>query len=151
MSVLQSQYLHKPAPGWDIGRAKCLRLLVHKWGCWAHVECMPSVGDMSWGCDMPGRVVPCQDDMALVSDGLWAAWPVSNGLEGMSEVQTHHLACGMAMETSRGIGGHCRILMMAIWPWRPCLTCVDPPLHMPEARSGHGDASQIVTRVFKSS
>ena len=101
---------------------------------------------MSRGCGMPGHMVPCRDDMALVSDSLRAAQLVSNGLEGMSKVRTHHLACGMAMETSCGIRGHRRILMMAMQPWRPCLTCVDPPLHMPEAYSGHGDASWIVMR-----
>ena len=144
MSVLQSQYLHKPAPGWDIGHAKRLRLLAHKWGCWAHVGCMRSIGDTSQGYDMPGRMVPCWDNMALVSDGLRDAWTASNGLEGVSEAWTRHLACGMAMETSRGIGGRHHILTMAMQPWRPCLICVDPPLRMPEAHSGHGDVSQIV-------
>ena len=84
--------------------------------------------------------------MALVSNGLRAARLVSDGLEGMSEAWTRHLACGMAMEMSCGIGGHRHILMMAMWPWKPCLTCVDLPLHMPEAHSSHSDASQIVMR-----
>ena len=111
-----------------------------------HVGGLRSVRDTSQDCDMPGCVVPCRDDMALVSDGLRAARPASDGLEGVSEARTHHLACGMATETSRGIGGHRCILTMAMRPWRPCLTCVDPPLHMPEAHSSHSDASRIVMR-----
>ena len=105
---------------------------------------LADVGDTSRDCDMPGRVVPCRDDMALVSDGLRAARPASDGLEGVSKVWTHHLACGTAMEMFRGIGGHRHILTMAMQPWRPCLTCVDPPLCMPEAHSSHSDASWIV-------
>ena len=109
-----------------------------------HVGGLANVGDTSRGCDMSGHMVPCRDDMISVSDGLWAAQPVSDRLEGVSKVQTRHLAYGTAMEMSRGIGGHHRILTMAMQPWRPCLTCVDPPLHMAEARSSQGDALRIV-------
>ena len=85
---------------------------------------LADVGDTSRGCDMSGHMVPCRDDMALVLDGLRAAQPASDGLEGVSEVRTCHLACGTAMETSHGIGrGRRHVLMMAAWLWGPHVTC----------------------------
>ena len=107
-----------------------------------HVGGLANIGDTSQGCDMSGHMVPCWDDMVL--DGLWAARPASDRSEGVSKVQTHHLACGMAMETSHDIGGHHHILTMAMQPWRPCQTCVDLSLCIPEACSSHGDMSWIV-------
>ena len=93
------------------------------WHIVAHAGCTHIHRDASWGCDTLWYMGPCQYDAALVSDSLQAAWLVSNGPKDMSEVQTHHLVSGMVMEMSYGIEGHCRILMMAAWSWRPCLTC----------------------------